>query len=613
MFVDQNCLPVRGRYAYVVALVTLLFLIRPVSAQVSVPLTPSDDAYVYSLISNNYGGAGTFSISKSSGPYFTTYTKSLLKFDLSSIPDNAIITSAELKLAVSAGTPIDFLFQQLTEDWSESTVTWNTMPTETTQYEFSEIPTTSTISGPGTINHHFNALGLVNMVQKWVNYSHLNNGFVISRSPSLVNDNNNSYRSKEDGFIYWGNYPNGRYVTIDVRPQLTVQYVLPIEINLVSVTHASGTSSGDGSISATASGGNGTYTYQWYNSSGSAIGTNSPTISGLNYGWYGVKVTDGLGVESYMSFIVGVECEKVSITYNPGADYVDDAYISNLQQTFNASPSPIYYDYIDNNYGNLSNLIISRGHPSVTIFGEIHNSFNLKTLLKFNLLLDPVFKINKSDLKLQVTSIPTVADNIPFLRLTTEQWQEHVVTYNNQPAHSSSVEKSTGITSLGSKIIDTKAFWEYWQGNPNYGYFIDLQYPNSSSSRSVQLRSSEYTTAAQRPQMEFEVSLECGSPVKTFRQLNNSYYETMRDRLFVEYEELNEKGTIQFRIIDASQTNISNGMALVAIVRTHGKSVLEFDFSNSGQCLPTGFYILELTDHNGRLKTLRFKHENTGC
>src|SRR5690606_13606048 len=270
-------------------------------------------------------------------------------------------------------------------------------------------------------------------------------------------------------------------------------------------THASGTSSGDGSITASASGGNGAYTYQWYNSSGSAIGTNSPTISGLNYGWYGVKVTDGLGVESYMSFIVGVECEKVSISYNPGADYVDDAYVSNIQ-----GQNILGHDYnrSNDNNGNLNSLLIDRGHPSTNILGEIYNSYNIMTLLSFILLLDPVLKINKSDLQLQVTS-NSGSGNTPFLKLSTEQWQELVFTYNNQPTHSSTLQKSTDITSTVVKTIDTKAFWEYWQGNPNYGYFIDLQYPGSSGSRSVTISSSDHGTPAQRPQMEFEVSIPC--------------------------------------------------------------------------------------------------------
>ena len=559
---------------------------------------PLGDAYITKDIPDeNYGTDDQLYVVNVDGMTSLEYC-SLLKFDVSNIPSNAIITEVELKLKSTLGNQSELIFQYLTENWGESTVTWDTRPTESNQFYFEEIPTTSFLAGPNITYHHFDDIELKNMIQYWVYDASLNFGVILKKEVSTT-INTNTYSSKEAGVTYWGNYPNGQYTTVDHRPKLTVQYVLPIEIDLVSVTHASTTSSGDGSITATASGGNGTYTYQWYNSSGSVIGTNSPTISGLNYGWYGVKVTDGLGVESYMSFIVGVECEKVSISYNPGADYVDDAYISNLRQTLNLYPSPVYSDYIDHNYGGASPLTISRGQPSVTQYGEVHNSYNTKTLLRFNLILDPVLKINKSDLQLQVAS-NSGSGNTPFLKLTTEQWQENVVTYNNQPTHSSTIQKSTNITSTGLKTIDTKAFWEYWQGNPNYGYFIDLQYPNSSGSRSVTISSSDHGTPAQRPQIEFELSILC-QYVELFSTLTGGYYQLLGDKLHVAYDEQYYTGgdNLEFSVYNTSRVE----QAVPSVVTEYGDNRITFDMSG----LSTGVYTLEVKGKKNRTYYLRFK------
>ncbi|GAA0876133.1 hypothetical protein GCM10009118_25430 [Wandonia haliotis] len=618
MLIHQNYLPVSGRSTYVIVLVALLFSIRLTSAQTSASFTPSDDVYTISIVpTGNYGTTTILSIFKISEG--SVYTKSLLRFDLSSIPDNAIITSAELKMEFRTGIPSSFLFQQLTEDWSESTVTWNTIPTETTQYEFTETPTVSNWSWDTNVKfHHFDDLNLTTMVQRWVNYPNLNYGFIIDRDPAVQMDYENSYQSKEAGISYIELYPGGPILALDHKPKLIVQYVLPIEIDLVSVTHASTTSSGDGSITATTSGGNGSYTYQWFNSSGNAIGTNSPTISGLNYGWYGVKVTDGLGVESYMSFIVGVECEKVSITYNPGSDYVDDAYISNLRQTLNLYPSPVYSDYIDHNYGGASSLTISRGQSSITQYGEVHNSYNTKALVRFNLFLDPDFTISKSNLKLQVIS-NSGSGNTPFLKLITEQWQENVVTYNHQPVHNNTIQKSTNITSTGLKTIDTKAFWEYWQGNPNYGYFIDLQYPSSSGSRNVAISSSENGTPAQRPQIEFEVSLECPKPVTLKERLNGELYLMYRPVLFFHFDELQDAETgeqLKFEIRDNTNTVIASSDHFGAPVgvntalphRTHGNYHTLF---LSGLNIPADVvHTLIVYSINGKKRYLNFKKVN---
>lgn len=67
-----------------------------------------------------------------------TIVRSLIEFDLSSIPSNAVILDAKLSLYYSYLSPNgdhqganDSYIQRITSSWNENTVTWNTQPTTT--------------------------------------------------------------------------------------------------------------------------------------------------------------------------------------------------------------------------------------------------------------------------------------------------------------------------------------------------------------------------------------------------------------------------------------------------------------------------------------------------
>ena len=72
--------------------------------------------------------------------------RSVIAFDLSSVPTNATVTSAKLSLYSTndlnsmgqhstLSGPNDCLLQRITSDWNQTTVTWNTRPTTTAQNE----------------------------------------------------------------------------------------------------------------------------------------------------------------------------------------------------------------------------------------------------------------------------------------------------------------------------------------------------------------------------------------------------------------------------------------------------------------------------------------------
>ena len=90
------------------------------------PGASGEDSYVSSVNSgNNYGNAVHFQ-STSQGQ---TITRSLIDFDISSLPNNITITDARLSLSRLAGSgPNNLTIQRITQSWQEGTVTWANQP-----------------------------------------------------------------------------------------------------------------------------------------------------------------------------------------------------------------------------------------------------------------------------------------------------------------------------------------------------------------------------------------------------------------------------------------------------------------------------------------------------
>ncbi len=152
--------------------------------------------------------------------------RSLFRFDeLSTIPKNAVVTSAELKLyGVSSspdigvgnsyypGSPYNSSgsnqssIQKITSDWDEETVTWNTQPTTTTTNQITVSKTTS------QWNENFtdNSENLVAMVQEMVNDPETNFGFMIKLDTEVL------YRSVL--------FASSNHSNPDLWPELTVTY-----------------------------------------------------------------------------------------------------------------------------------------------------------------------------------------------------------------------------------------------------------------------------------------------------------------------------------------------------------------------------------------------------
>ena len=95
---------------------------------------------------NNYGTDPEFPAAAWTFSGVPGIIRSVIEFDLNTIPSNATVTSAKLSLYaidnnLSMGQhstlsgPNDCLLQRITSAWNQYTVTWNTQPTTTTQNE----------------------------------------------------------------------------------------------------------------------------------------------------------------------------------------------------------------------------------------------------------------------------------------------------------------------------------------------------------------------------------------------------------------------------------------------------------------------------------------------
>lgn len=102
----------------------------PYGVQTTIRIFTSKDAQISSLHANtNYGGWSTMALGYSSGIFNASRT--LLEYNISAIPSQAIINSAFAAVYQESVTPpgdpntMDFRAQYMKSQWSESTVTWN--------------------------------------------------------------------------------------------------------------------------------------------------------------------------------------------------------------------------------------------------------------------------------------------------------------------------------------------------------------------------------------------------------------------------------------------------------------------------------------------------------
>lgn len=157
----------------------------------------------------NFGNSSEMRVSNNGG-------NALLKFDLSSIPVEAQIDSAELTLLFNdadAITTADFTVHEVTKDWIEGEATWNVYQTGL-DWTFTGGDYNPTVEDATTINattDTFYTWNITGLVSSWVAGSIANNGLTLLVSGSVT---------------------NARFASSDAsiaskRPKLTVNYTCP--------------------------------------------------------------------------------------------------------------------------------------------------------------------------------------------------------------------------------------------------------------------------------------------------------------------------------------------------------------------------------------------------
>jgi hypothetical protein len=136
--------------------------------------------------------------------------RGLLKFDLSSIPANAVISSATLYLYEQDNkTGQTTHIYRVASDWNEDTVTWRSWNLFGGDFDIS----TSYYSYIPDQKDCLLTLDITNLVREWVNGTYNNYGVMLySTGPNHII----GYSSKEDG-------------TASRRPKLDVIFTLPTD------------------------------------------------------------------------------------------------------------------------------------------------------------------------------------------------------------------------------------------------------------------------------------------------------------------------------------------------------------------------------------------------
>lgn len=197
----------------------LLFLHKATAQNVNLVIQPDATAgkdvllINGSLGGNNYGTNDQFNAWRyTSGTWYIR--RSPIQFDLSGIPSNAVIVSANLYLYkhTSDHSSLDntCVLRKITQSWSETTVTYNSQPTFSMSDSIIVPTTTSTTQASISVN-------VKTDIQYWVNNPALNYGWIFKLSSNYESQNNYRYQA----------WASSDFATASSRPKLDITYYVP--------------------------------------------------------------------------------------------------------------------------------------------------------------------------------------------------------------------------------------------------------------------------------------------------------------------------------------------------------------------------------------------------
>ncbi len=100
--------------------------------------------------------------------------QTLIQFDISSLPANAVIVTATLEMYTPISSTPGLRAYAALGSWAENTVTWNTKPTYSTDYG------SQTVNGLG-----YHAWNVTALAQQWQAGTRTNNGFLLAQAGTI--------------------------------------------------------------------------------------------------------------------------------------------------------------------------------------------------------------------------------------------------------------------------------------------------------------------------------------------------------------------------------------------------------------------------------------------
>lgn len=407
---------------------------------------PNNDGFVEYNNPNNYNSTASTLRVYSNGSSGSR-ERSLLKFDLSSVPAGADIVSANLVLAgvnhevMNGGVGRLQLVQRV---WNQGNANWSlTELIKDASQPFVELPSPSLPSENYTLN-------VKAMVQSMVNAPLANYGWLLYMS----NESN-----LDETFFEFASSDNANP---DLKPMLEIVYCEHMQVN-VYTSPASSDTELDGAANVVVKGGVPPYSYSWSNSA------TSSEINNIQKGVYYVIVTDARGVSARLPAGVTTNCGTMGWSPSGGGISTSEKIVSD----------PTNIVIANSNFVG-SNQIIA------AVTGAQNNSTIIRNTLAFDLSTIPNnVQVTNAKVVLTSASNQQVSPFTVSLHRSTQLWNAQTITYNNQPTTGETVGDalSFAYSGQGTYEVDVTAHVQKMiaEGTSMQGWVIKLGDEGSNS------------------------------------------------------------------------------------------------------------------------------------
>ncbi|WP_299003831.1 DNRLRE domain-containing protein [uncultured Shewanella sp.] len=430
----------------------------------------AQDAYIGSGVDDdNFGTEPVLLADGNDG--FNGELISLLKWDLSRLPHNAVVTEVQLVMSLFNTSSGHYDVWQMKQDWQQANVTWNNAAPN--EYMGVNLASFSD-AAQGELVLNFNQAG-IDLVQAWLDGTQINQGIMLKSSGSI------------DGI----DLRSSEYSTQSSRPMLIISYIVsetdnqaPIadfnhQVNQLEVNFIDASSDSDGNIAH----------WQWDFGDGQLAYHPTPSHSYMSPQVYTVTLTvfDNQGAFDSIEKAV-----TVGETGNMIAELQDGlSGYTGTQDTYVASgnPAQVWGDddeiLADGNDGSNDELV-------TLLQWDVSSIPNTAVVTGVSVLLD-VFNSSRGEYQL------SAMDQI---------WSENTATWNNTSPNTNRGEVLGSFIPASSDPYEIRlnaagiVLVQSWvQGSSaNNGIMIE----SAGSNNGIDIRSSEYANWTQRPKLKIE-------------------------------------------------------------------------------------------------------------